>query len=99
MSQGDLISSDIEPWLCQHCQRPNAVEAKPYNRRKRKDFHLWLDPVVMMALKNHCMPYKSMNNGISMMLYELDKYRMMDSTQRIKRMIPIHTIEDGQVFP
>jgi hypothetical protein len=98
LSQGDLSSTDIEPWMCQHCLRPNSIEAKPFARRKRKDFHLWLDPVVFLSLKNHCMPYRSMNNGLSMMMWELDKYRMMDSTQRLKRQIPVHSIED-ETFP
>ena len=94
MSQEQLSSTDIESWVCQHCLRTNSVEAKPFQRRKRKDYHLWLDPIVFASLKSHCLPYHSMNNGITMMLWEIDKYRMMDSTQRLKQQIPIHTIDE-----
>lgn len=91
------MSTEIDPWICRHCYKPNSAEAKHVRAPKRKDFHLWLDPVVFTSLKNYCGPYRSMNNGIKMMLWELDRYRMMDNMQTIKHNVPVHTIEEDDI--
>ena len=61
-----------EPLICQHCGRINLVSQEPYKRRSRVNKHISVDPYVWGAFKMYCSRYGTINNGITMMLYDLN---------------------------
>jgi hypothetical protein len=94
LNTSSVIPQNVEPIVCQHCGGVNAIEAKPFHRRSRNDKHMWLEDAVFYSLKARCSPYHSFNNGISMILYELDKYRMMDNKTMLRTTIPVRSLDD-----
>ena len=73
-----------EPLLCQHCKRINIISQEPYNRRSRVNKHLSVDPYVWAALKRYCSDYGTMNNGLTMILWELEEIRRNELGDKVK---------------
>jgi hypothetical protein len=94
LNTGVQIPQNVEPIVCSKCGWVNTIEAKPFSRRSKKDKHMWLEEEVFLSLKTKCIPYHSFNNGISMLMYELDKYRTMNSKDRIRNTIQVRSLDD-----
>ena len=65
--------SNVEIVQCQKCGHSQTLGNEPFHRLPRKYRHYRLDDNVAMALKRYCIPYGSINNGLSMLLFKVQR--------------------------
>lgn len=91
---GVPIDRNVEPIVCSRCGFVDVVAAIPFRRRGRKDHHMFLEDEVFWSLKARCAPYKSFNNGLAMIMRELDKYNIIGSTVNLMQNVKVRSLDD-----
>lgn len=62
-----------EIFVCKRCGNAAILSKIPFERQKKHMRQFSLDDNVLFALKRYCVPYGSINNGLSMLLYQVQK--------------------------
>jgi hypothetical protein len=94
LGSGVPKGENVEPIVCSKCGWVDVVAATPFHRRKRVDHHMFLEDEVFYSLKARCARYKSFNNGIAMMMRELDKYNIIGSTVNLINNVRVRSLDE-----
>lgn len=55
---------------------------------------MYLEDEVFFSLKARCAPYKSFNNGLAMIMRELDKYNIIGSTVNLINNVKVRSLDE-----